>query len=230
MSTVPRLTERSARLVELTFREKPQASGFRVFAANTLTQAWAGSTAMFTVQSGGTYRSPGIRRRRLGLTQYSNRNLSRVIYDPEDFWVAGGTLPHDAHQAYLRVAEVNPAGTVLPVGPVFVVPQPTFFSTPRPVVTLAGTAPSVAASGIDVPPATAMHIVFPRFFDYCGITNKDGANDIFLSFNTGTPEIRIEAGASKDIYDAADSELLIRGDGGTADFDAQFAIVNGEMA
>lgn len=230
MSTVPRLTERHPRLVELVFNDDPAVQWYRVGASNTLTGAFAGTTAMFDVLNPGTFRSPYIRSKRWGLTQYHNRGLSRAIYDPEDYWVAGGTLPHDADQGYLRVSPVDANKVVGAEGPIFVLPPHTFFTTPRPLMTLQGEAPDVAALPTGLPPLGSMHVVLPRFFDYCGITNKDAANSLWLSFGRGTPEIEIPFGTTKDIYDAADNEIIIRGQGGAVAFDAQFALVNGEMA
>lgn len=230
MSTTPRLVHRSTRQVEFVFRNKTGVAAWSVQAANTLDQAFTATTAMFRVIRDGTYRSPGIIGRRLGHTQYNDRGLARALFDFEDFWAPAGTLPHDKDQSYVRIREVDQGGALRPEGPVFVVPPPTFFVSPRPVLTLAGTAPSVAATATGTPPTGSMHVITPRFFDYCGIRNRSGANDIYLSFGMGSPEILVPSGGTKDIYDAADSEIIIRGDGGTAAFDAQFAIVNGEMA
>jgi len=231
MSHVPRLTERYDRLVELVFRNDPALAKFRVYGAYNLNTAFTAANQMFDVPNAGTYRSAGIRSRRLGHTQYHNRGLSRAIYDPEDFWSGGSTLPHDSDIAFLRVAGVDRSGTEHSQGPILAIPPPNFFTTPRPMLTVAGTAPNVAATSSGIPPAGALHFYTPRFFDYVAIRNKEagGGTSIFLSFGRGLPEIEVPAGEVKDVYDAADNEILIRGDSGTAAFDAQFALVNGEM-
>lgn len=232
MSTVPRMTERSHRLVELVLTSRPGVAKFQVGAANTLDTAFVGTTPMFTFPADGTFRSPSVRKRRLGHTQYNNRGLARAHYDPEDYWTAGSTLPHDAHIGFVRVAEVAPDGTVGAEGPIYIVTPAHFFTTPRPLLTIQGTAPDVAASGIGIPPQGAMHFYTPRFFDYCGITNKEpvGGNSLFISFGEGLPEIEIPPATTRDIYDAADNEVFVRGGGGPVAFDAVFAVVNGEMA
>jgi hypothetical protein len=230
MSTVPRLTERYERRVELISNDLPSVAALRVGAANTLTTAFAGTTAMFDVPNPGTFRSPYIRRKRWGLTQYHNRGLSRALFDPEDYWpTAPAVLPHDADISFIRVSEIDHSGAVRPEGPILVVPPPGFFSTPRPVLTLQGDAPDVAGTPTGLPPMGSMHVYMPRFFDYCNVTNKGGA-PLWLSFGRGLPEIEIGAGVSRDIYDAADNEILIRGQGAVVAFDGAFALVNGEMA
>lgn len=78
-----------------------------------------------------------------------------------------------------------------------------------------------------------MDVYMPRFFDYCSITNLEavGGDSMWISFDRGMPELEVPAATSRDIFDAADNELLIRSAvlGGVS-FQAVFAIVNGEMA
>lgn len=229
----PRLTLRYDRLVELVFRAKREVAAYQVGAANTLDAAFAGTTTMFRVGSwsGSTYRSRGIRERGLGRTQYENRGLVRAVYDPEDFWpLSPATLPHDAHTGYLRVAVVNADGVVQPEGPIFVVPTPGFLSSPRPSVSLSGTAPNVAASATFLPPTGAMHIVLPMFSNRVSIQNHDPLEDLFVSFHKGQAENLIPAGERRTFYESSVKELFLRGSGATVRFDADAALVNGEMA
>lgn len=229
MATVPRMTERFARLVELVFYSHPGVAQYQVGAANALDTAFAGTTPMFTFPSTGTYRSPGIRKRRLGLTQYHNRGLARAFYDPEDFWVAGGALPHDADISYLRIAEVSPAGVVGAEGPILLVPPPGTFANPRPALSTAGTAPSVTVPATRLPPPTAMHLVLPRFVDNVRIQNLSAADPLLVSFGPGQPLVSIAPETADTFYDAAFSDLFLCGDGAAVAFDARFALVNGEM-
>lgn len=229
MPTVPRLTERADRLVELVIRDKPDVRAYRFGAANTLDTAYAGTTAMFTVARGSTFRSPTIRRKRWGLTQYENRGRTRVHYDPENYWTAGGTLPHDADVSFLRIEEQSEAGPFRPAGPILIIPPPVFFVGTRPNLTVAGTAPNVVASATGLPPADALHFVLPRFADSTTVVNN-GAASIFMSFNPGLPEIEVLPGQSTLLPDAAVSEVFIRGDGAAVPFSIFFAVVNAEMA
>lgn len=233
MATTPSLTLRANRQVELVFPHRRDLLAFEVAGEHTLDGAFAGATAMFQVRSGGTFRSPGIKARRLGLTQYNNRGLTRTTYDPEDYWVAAGDLPNDAQQAYLRVAEVAPDGTVQAQGPIYVVPPPNFFSNPRPVMTLRGTAPAVVVPADLLPPPTAMHIVLPQFADNVRIQNLSASDELLVSFGAGQPLLTLEptatGSAAETLYDAAFKELFLCGNGATVAFGARIAVVNPEM-
>lgn len=230
---VPRLTLRYDRLVELVLPANAEVAAYQVGAANTLDAAFAGTTAMFKVGSwsGSTYRSRGIRERGLGRTQYENRGLVRAVYDPEDFWpLSPATLPHDAHTGYLRVAVVNTAGVVQPEGPIFVLPTPGFMSTPRPSLSVTGTAPNVAATATLLPPSGALHFVLPLFADRVSIQNRDPLVDLFVSFDKGQTELMVPATETRTFFESAVSEVYIRGAGGAVVFDMSAALVNGEMA
>lgn len=229
MPTTPRLTQRHANFVELVFRNQPGVLGYRVSAADTLDTAFAGTTAMFVVGAGSTFQSTGLKRRRLGTSVYSNRGLSIAQYDPEEYWVAGGVLPHDAGASYLRVEEIGPSGTYHPEGPILIVPPPGFFVTTRPNLTVSGTAPNVAATTTLVPPAGALHFVLPRFADSITITNNDAAS-LFVSFHAGLPEFEVRGQSMLTLPDGAVSEIFIRGEGASVPFSMFIAVVNAEMA
>jgi hypothetical protein len=231
MSTTPNLTLRYNRQVELVLPHRHDLKAFEVGAADTLNVAFAGTTSMFQVPSGGTFRSPGIRKKRLGRTQYHNRRLTRATYDPQDYWTAGGALPTDKQQSYVRVAEVAPDGTVQAEGPILLVPAGGWLNTPRPHLSIAGTAPSLTTPADFTPPAGSMHVVLPQFADYVDIFNKNGAGGdaLYVAFGSGQPGIIVPANTERNIWDATSKEVYIWGDGGTADFDMVFAIVNGEM-
>lgn len=230
---VPRLISRYDRQVELTLPANRGIRSYELGAANTLDAAFAGTTTLFQVSAlpGSMYRSKGLRKRRVGGSSASFRNLVRAVYDPEEFWPdSPTTLPHDIHQGYLRVAEVDHAGTVLPEGPILVLPAGKFFRSPRPSLSLSGTAPNEAALATLLPPSGAMHVVLPRFSDRVTIRNKDATNDLFVSFGEGQPENLVPANEENTFFEAAVSEVFLRGEGATVAFDASFAVVNGEMA
>jgi len=228
MSTIPRLTERRQRQVEFTFRNKPTVASYRVGAANTLDVAFAGTTAMFDVRKGSTFSSPTIQRRRVNRLQSSLRGLTKAMYDPEDYWVGGSTLPHDANYGYVRISEIALDGTVKPEGPIFIVPNPPFFETGRPNLTVSGTAPNVAGTLTEIPPEGALHFVPPRYSDNLRIKNVGGAS-IFVAFNPGQPMVEIPSGENQNFFDGTITEVFLRGDGATVAFDAYFAIVNGNL-
>ena len=230
MPTVPRLLSRYTNLVELVIQDPgPDVSAFQFAASNTLDTAFAGATPMFTVLRNQSFRSPSIRRRKLGLQDGTLRGRTFVSYDPEDYWVPAGALPHDAAGSYVRVAEVSAAGVTRPQGPIMIVPPPGFFTNTRPNLTFAGTAPNVAANAVGTPPAGAMHIVLPKFSDFIGLRNT-GSKTLYVGFREGMPEVAVPSGEIQQFLDAAVSSIYLRGDGGTTTFTAYAAIVNAEMA
>lgn len=230
MSITPRMTERHANRIELVLPADPGVKAYRIAAANTLDTAFAGATTMFTVPSGGTYRSPGIVGRRLGFTQYHNRGLTRALYDPEDFWAAAGSLPHDADIGFLRVTQISHDGVAQAAGPILIVPPPAFFVTPRPSLTIVGSAPNVAVLATGLPPPGAMHIVLPRFSDNVRVRNTDAADELLIAFGTGQPEITVPLGQVETFYDAAFTDVYLHSDGAAATFEMRFSVVNGEMS
>lgn len=225
MATVPRIVLRSVGYVEMVTRNSPDISGWRYGAANDLDTAFGGTTPMFTVDRDGAYRSPTIRQKRWGFSQSEYRGLTRVVYDPEDFWVAAGTLPHDTETAYMTLEERNAAGAFRPPGPILVVPVPGFFSTPRPVLNIAGTAPAVGAAVCSsAPPAGAMHVVFPQFTDFMSFNNTS-ANSIFLSFGEGMAEVEVATNTTMQLFQNVVSEIYIRASVASL-FSAAFTVVN----
>ena len=229
MSTVPRLTSRYDHLVELVVRNRADIRAYRFGAANSLTTAFAGTTPMFTVANGATFRSPSVARRGHGTSVYMNRGLTVVNYDPEDYWAGGGTLPHDFEGAYLRIEEQDTAGVFRPAGPIMIIPPPGFFTNTRPNLTVSGTAPNVVATTTGIPPAGAMHFVLPRFADSVTVMNRDGAS-MFVAFSSGLPEVEVPTGETVLLPDGAMSDVFVRGGGAVVDFNMYFAIVNAEMA
>jgi hypothetical protein len=227
MTTTPRLIEHSVNFIDLALRNRAGVQAYRIGAANTLDTAFAGTTAMFTVRKGRSFRSITLRRNNRGRTQESQRGLTRVMYDPEDY--AGGVIPHDNKATYLRVEEQNAAGVFLPEGPILIVPPPGFFNTGRPSLTVRGTAPAVAPSADETPPVGALHFVLPRFSDHVTIHNEGGV-PLMVAFDDGLPEISIPTGAPQGLFDGTYSEVYVRGDGGAPAFSMYFSICNGELA
>lgn len=210
-------------------RNDPDVAGYRFSAANTLDEAFNSPTTMTTILRGAKYRSYTLRRKSVGINPGSTRGLTVFQYDPEDFWIAGSNLPHDAAMGFVRLEELNEAGVYRPPGPISIVPPPVFYTNTRPNLTVAGTAPDVAASTLGIPPAGALHFVLPRFADAASLTNSGNAS-LFVSFNPQMPEFKLLHGQTTFLPDAAMSEVLVRGDGREVPFSMFFAVVNAEMA
>lgn len=230
MSTVPDLVERHPGFVDLAIRRKSDVAAYQLSAANTLDAAFTAPTAMVTVPAGAMFQSRTVRNRGLGRTQESQRGLTRIHYNPEDFWTIGTNLPHDDDISYLRVEEVSNGGVVRPAGPILVIPSHGFWMAAQPAIQLQGTAPDVAASITGVPPAGAMHVVIPRHATSVVIRNNSAPDLLYVSFDRNMPEQEFPNNYADSFTDGTVMEFYLRGQGSTPRFNIYLAVVNGSLA
>lgn len=221
------LVERHPSVVDLAVRSRAGIQSYQFGAAVSLDAAYAGTTVLFTVRRGQTFRSPTLLRSRVNLVGETNRGLIRASYDPKDY--ASATVPGDPDISFVRVAEIDNAGTVLPEGPILVVTPPGFFTSGRANLTLNGTAPAVAGLPNNLPPQDSMWVDLPKFSTDITVHN-DGGSPLAVSFGTGRQELLIPAGEAKLFPESGASIVSLRGDGGATAFRATFALVNGLLA
>ena len=219
------LIERHKGVVDLMVRNRPGIASFVFGAALTLDDAYAGTTTMFTILNGSTFRSITLRRNKINRVEETFHGQTRASYDPNDY--ASATIPGDSDISFVRVAEVDLGGNNLGEGPILVVPPPGFFRSGRSNLVLNGSAPNVVGLDSNLPPPDTMWIDFPRFSDEITIYNDDGANSLFVSFGQGLQEVEIEFSESMTFTKAGATEILIRGEGGAVDFRIVAALVNG---
>ena len=124
------------------------------------------------------------------------------------------------------MVELSKGGVTRPAGPILVVPPRDYLTTSRPPLTVAGTAPNVAATASGIPPEGSMHIALPRYADTIRINNTDSAA-LNVSFGSGLPEFSVAAGAVETLSDSHVSDVFVRGTGATVTFTLHFALVNG---
>lgn len=223
MPTTAHLIDRREGVVELYIRSVYPV--YRAYGALTLDAAYSGGTLMFSVRRDDHFLSPTIKRTGRNQVQAPNRGLTRISYDPTDY--VSSTLPGDGQVGFLRVADVNDAGSELVKGPILVVPPPGFFRAGRVNLILNGTAPNVAGLASNQPPQTAMWIDLPRYADEMVVSNTDSTNDLFISLGDGTQELEIGNGESFTFSTTGSTLISIRGDGGTATFNISAVLVNG---
>jgi hypothetical protein len=221
------LVERHSGVVDLAVNNRPAVESYRFGAAVSLDAAYAGVTALFTVPRGHTFRSPTLLRNRVNLVGESNRGLTRASYDPRDY--ASTTVPGDTQISFVRVIEIDHAGTLLPAGPILVVPPPEFWVAGRQNLTLNGTAPNVPGLPNNLPPQTAMWVDFPRFAKDVTVF-ADGGSDIAVSFGEGRQEFIVPSTESYTFKETGATLMSLRGVGGTSAFRVVAALVNGLLA
>jgi hypothetical protein len=228
MLTAPRLIERHTGIIDLVIPNKANALSYSVGSGNTLDNTFAGSTFMFTVTMGGSFRSPTLKRNKKNRVEESNLGLTRLAVDLGDY--ASASIPGDGATSYFRVSEIDHVGNTGPEGPILVVPPPGFFSFGRKVLPLFGTAPNVAAGPTFIPPVGAMNFVLPKFTDNITINNDSAADSLWVSFSPGMQELEIKFGERAFFTETGISQVFLRGDGATVPFRAVFTLVNGLLA
>lgn len=227
--TIPHLYHRHPEFAELVFEHRPNVASWDVSADFGVDNAFTTPTAIANVQAGVGYRSAWVRRRGLGFTQYTERGRTRAYIRWDDGWTAGSTVAHNHQTAFVRAREVFFDGTTGAWGPILVVPPPSTFATPRPFLTIRGTAPSIATPADNMAPSTAMHIVFPKFADRVTFTTTT-STPMQVAIHRGMELQEIIGDASVEMTDGTVNEVLLIGTGGAAAFDLRAALVNGEMA
>lgn len=222
----PHLVQRLPGLIEMQVATKPVVATYRFAASNTLNAAFAGATTMFDVPAAGSFRSPTLRRTDLGRAEESGMGLTRASVDITDY--ASGTIGGDTAISFIRLLEIDHAGTVGPAGPILVVPPAQFFSSAYRTLTLTGTAPGVNALATALPPTGAMAISFPAFVDGLTIYNDEAASSMFVALGAGVPEIEIPAGESLTLANGG-TALYLRGPSAavTAAFRLSAAVISG---
>jgi len=227
MPTTPRIVTRFANRTEFLIRDPgADVSVYKFYGANTLNAAFVAPNFLFSVPRLNHYRSNSIVTKRWGLSGMNYSGLTRALVDFEDFWVAGGTLPHDVDQLYIRVSEVNGAGVERPAGPILVVPPPNFYDVPRPAMTVSGIAPDVAADPAGFPPTGSLHFAVPRFTDNIRIKNAS-ISTLYIAFDAGQPEMSVPPNSTEVFYGSAISDVYAHGVGAEVEFEIRFAIANG---
>ncbi len=224
MATSAQLVERYPGFVDLAIRNRAAVASYTLGGEVTLDGAYAGVTDFLTVPKGYTFRSKTLRRTGQNRVEESNRGLTRIQYDPNDY--ASVNLPGDGVIGFLRITETDYAGNPLPTGPILVVPPSGYLKAGKSSIFLMGTAPNVASPGNGLPAETSMWIELPRFLEEVRLYN-DGASDIYISPGIGFPEMLVPSGEFVQIKELGTNEMLIRAQGGTSAFRFQGVLING---
>ncbi len=227
MTTSAQLIERFPGFVDLAIRNQASVASYTIGGDVTLDGAYGGVTNMVTVPKGSVFRSRTLQINKINRVEESNRGLTRIQYDPNDY--ASAVLPGDGVVGFIRVIENDYAGNPLPAGPILVVPPSGYLKAGKSTLLLQGTAPNVASPGNGLPSPDSLWIEYPRFLEEVRIYN-DGGSDIFISPGIGSPEMEVPSGEIVQIHTWGTNEILIRGQGGTSAFRIQGVLVNGIQA
>lgn len=242
---IPSIQYRSANMVNMVLPIMPGVPKIRVSGAARLNDAYGnvagvgggGVLPMFEVQSGATFISPSLRARKLPAVEETNRGLTRMAFDPDDFATPAqppGTsyLPTDDQSLFLRIELWNPAiGGWNPPGPIMIVPPYDFFTTKEPVFTVTGKAPNMGLAAWpgalpDFLPPTVLNFLVPGYSTTVSLVNLDSAKALFASFHPGMPPTVILPQGDMGLTGAGVPEFFIASPDANPWFTVRIAVVN----
>lgn len=251
---IPNVIERFTAYAKLQFRNNPDILGYRVRVANSLDNAYGptngvggvGTTALFEVLRDRVLVTKTIRLRGTGVSGDTTRGLTRAIFDPNEYFGLTPEVPPDSALWYLRtqvstVSTAAAAGSVQAGFPggvfpgtasaadqsdILIMQDPTFFSVPRPALTLYGTAPDVGAVPGLPAPAEAMRFHVPAFADAMVITNHGGA-PLFFAVGADQSLAQVDPGTSFSHASGMKDELVLAADGANPNFSIVVSTVTG---
>lgn len=248
---IPNIVDRYAGYMAIQFRNDPNILGYRIRTANNLNNAYGafngvggvGTTAIMDIARGQARMSPRIQRRRIAISGDTTRGQTRGFLDPSEFFGLSPVVPSDSALWFMRVQVVTTTSPLgFPLGfpggafpgttsatdqsDILIVQDPTFFSVPRPALTLNGTAPNVAAvAGLPAPPE-AMIFHVPAFADAMVLTNH-GPGNLYFAVGRYQPLMQVAAGATFSHTSGMKDEFVLAGSGGNPIFSLIVSTVAG---
>lgn len=244
---IPSVQYRSVNQINMVFPDVPGVPKIRVLGAARINDAYGnvagvgggGPLPMFEVQMGGTYLSPTIRARKLPAVDESNRGLTRMVFDPDDFATpaagAGTTyLPTDDQTLFIRISLWNSGtGAWNPPGPIMAIPPYDFFTTKEPVFTVTGNAPNLGIAAWpgalpDFLPPTVMNFLVPAYSTSISLENlgDSGEAPIFASFHPGIPPTVVKADRDFGLTGSGVPEFFVASPNANPLFTVRIAVVN----
>jgi hypothetical protein len=194
----------------------PRVAGLSAYQFEVATNFDAAYTLIITAPIASGFADPNISMQRLRtFSPLPGNNKVRVVFDPASF--APAPLPNgdDAH-FWIRMIPVDAViGPLTPTPGVMVMTEDERQAQQQ--IILAGTAPAIAAPGLQVD--------LPRRVGDLKIRNNEaaGGTDLMVATTLNGPEFRIEPQVDWTPYQGLTPTLHVRGDGGTAAFSASFS-------
>lgn len=219
------LSERKKNYINVVIPLREGVGSYKVFIANTLDNAYNPTTLVeiFEVRHNKTFLSPSIKKSRnpnyeLGV----NSKITRMVFDPMDYYDPTTNTATDEQQMYLRVQEVDKSGTALALSEILIIPPPNFFMYPSGAITLTSSLIH-NHGGVSVgslPHPTDMTFVVPNYLNFFRLHVPAAAtHDLLYSPNKGMPYVLIPKGEIFNLFSIANNQLFLASAGaGTTDF------------
>jgi len=225
--TYPNLIDRFNNSVYLQVVEKhldKNTYSVKLQGSKTLNPPVAGD--MVTVLKGQDYMSSSIKQNRTNIVERSRKGCMYINIDPDDY--ASTTFHGEGAINFVRILELDSAGSVLKTGGWLVVPTASFVHAQQGLLAVNGTAPSVSTpttySGL--PPVDSMSVLFPSKVERITFYNT-GSNPIFIALGSGLQEVQVANGDSITFHDSGTSTIFLRAVGGTSTFTLNCVIPKG---
>ena len=219
------LLNRRRNLVDIAIPMQDGVVSYKVYISNSLADAYNPATIVvltangsdLVVKSGSVFRSPSLVRKKQEMQMGSNRGITRVIFDPMDYYDPTAKVPTDDQQMYVRIRGINSLGTVLNFSGILVVPPPNFYKFPSGAMTMIHNAvPNLDSKVVgDLPSIKDLHIIVPSFVNFFRIhCSAVGPNnqDLLYSPNAGMPYIRVKNNDDLSIFGNANNEFFFVSD------------------
>ena len=191
---------------------------------------------MFDVDSGSFFVSPTVRKKRHHAVDIPHgsgrdRKVTRFVWDPMDYFNPTDALlqeiPEDSDVLFMRVERfLDTVDDWVNDGPINIVLPQSSMTVARPLLTIAGTAPAVAAAAGEKAHPEALHFHLPLHSAGFILINH-GEDPIFVSFAKGHPMAMVPASGELAFYDANVAEVLIAGDSKNPTFSMVISLQNG---
>jgi hypothetical protein len=229
----------------LQYVNDPSIIGYRLRVADTLDNAYgtfngvtgAGTFALTALDTdrGRVNIQKGVRLRKTGVSGDITRGQTRMVFDPGSFYGDSAVVPPDANLWFVRTQVRTVASPAFPgtadntnQSIINIVQDPTFFSVPRPALTLYGTAPNLATAvpGLPTPPE-AMVFGVPAFADAMVITNHDAALPLYFAASLEQPLMQIDPMTTISHASGMKDEMVFCSTGGNPNFSVLISTVTG---
>jgi hypothetical protein len=229
----PSLNARSKGLVDMSLKNDllRAMDQIEVAGASNVTTAYNNPKSMFTVKVGSSFRSITIKTTKT-LADENNRDLTRWIFDPNDYADTlpvnplDTKLPSDTDVLYIRVrGKYRHNQQWSDYGPIICVPPFDFFTTAHPVFTFTGTAPALADEP-DVMDFGTMNIHLPYFSHTISVLNLDDTDSSYVAFHPGMNPTIIRPYGEIGLTGGGAPELFIAGAGDEIRFTVRMVLVN----
>jgi len=225
-----RLVGRQDNMVDIMIPDRTGVSAYKIWVSPTLEGAYdlnpatTGLVEILELSPQQVYVSPSLKRQGREKQMGSNRGITRVVFNINDFSVNDPNVPNDDQQFYLRVQEVDMSGTGTSFSPILIVPPPEFYYFQQGTLTLVATIPDTGLNQGDLPNNSAISFIVPKFASYVHMLQTGGTGQLLYSPIESMPLINIPSGGL-NLFSCANKQFIFSTDGGSATFQLFVSVV-----